>query len=173
VIGIPLRSGERTYRKFSSVIPLFEISLSAGGVWTEHVLHSFGNGTDEIWPQAGLVFDAVANLYGTTSLGGTFGWGTVFEMTPAAGGTWTEQVLHSFSGNPDGATLHARLIIDGAGNLYSTTAGGGTYYEGTVFELTPTAGGIWTEQVLHTFGPGPDGRNRWTVPVRRDVLQGL
>ena len=124
------------------------------------MLHNFNcNGTDGAYPEAGLIFDTAGNLYGTTSEGGTYGYGTVFELTPQAGGGWTEQVLHNFNGT-DGAYPYASLIFDAAGNLYGTTSGGGTYSYGTVFELTPQAGGGWTEQVLYNFnGDGTDGAN--------------
>jgi uncharacterized repeat protein (TIGR03803 family) len=47
------------------------------------VLYSFNeNGTDGEDPYAGLIFDAAGNLYGTTSEGGAYGGGTVFEFTP-------------------------------------------------------------------------------------------
>src|SRR5271167_1758353 len=135
----------------------FELT-PAGGSWTETVLHSFGNGTDGLWPQARLIFGATGNLYGTTQFGGTHGVGTVFELTPTADGGWTEQVLHNFgSSGTDGAFTQAGLIFDAAGNLYGTTFEGGSYILGTVFELTPTAGGGWTETVLHSFGNGTDG----------------
>src|SRR5271167_2273777 len=127
---------------------VFELRPTAGGDWTEEVLHSFGNGTDGYQPAGSLMFDAAGNLYGTTYGGGTYGYGTVFELTPTAGGGWTEKVLHSFGNGPDGYYPYAGLIFDAAGNLYSTTHGGGTYGYGTVFELTPTAGGSWTETVL-------------------------
>ena len=138
---------------------VFELTPAAGGTWTEKVLWSFGNGTDGTAPLAGLIFDAAGNLYGTTVSGGTYGNGTVFELTPAAGGTWTEKVLWSFGNGTDGYQPFAGLIFDAAGNLYGTTSEGGTYlYNGTVFELTPTAGGGWTEQVLHSFNyNGTDG----------------
>ena len=136
---------------------VFELKPIAGGGWTEQVLHSFdGSGTDGTYPSAGLIFDAAGNLYGTTQVGGYYGGGTVFELTPTAGGAWTENVLFSFDGT-GGAVPFAGLIFDGAGNLYGTTYEGGTYSNGTVFELTPTAGGGWTEQVLHGFGNGTDG----------------
>jgi uncharacterized repeat protein (TIGR03803 family) len=70
---------------------------------------------------------------------------------------WNEKVLHNFGNVPDGNDPSAGLIFDAAGNLYGTTVSGGTYSEGTVFELTPTGGGGWTEQVLHSFGNGTDG----------------
>ena len=138
-------------------------SPAASAVWTEKVLHSFGNGTDGVSPQAGLISDAAGNLYGTNSSGGTYTYyGTVFELTPTAGGGWTEQVLHSFDNNgTDGFYPEASLIFDAAGNLYGTTQAGGTSTCdggcGTVFELRPTVGGGWTEQVLHSFGSGGDG----------------
>ena len=136
---------------------VFELTPSGGGGWTETVLHSFQpNGTDGNYPIAGLIFDAAGNLYGTTSAGGTYGFGTVFELTPEEGGGWTETVLLNFNGT-DGSYPHAGLAFDAAGNLYGTTGYDGTYHYGTVFELTPTAGGGWTETVLHSFGNGTDG----------------
>src|ERR1039458_4539934 len=138
---------------------VFELTPTAGGTWTENVLWSFGSGTDGTSPVAGLIFDAVGNLYGTTLQGGTYGYGTVFELTPAAGGTWTEKVLYSFGSGTDGANPYAVLIFDAAGNLYGTTYFGGSSDagNGTVFEVSPSAGGVWTEHVLHRFGNGTDG----------------
>ncbi|MGA2905131.1 MAG: choice-of-anchor tandem repeat GloVer-containing protein [Candidatus Korobacteraceae bacterium] len=136
-------------------------SPATGGIWTEKVLHSFGSiNNDGAGPYAGLIFDAAGNLYGTTGYGGTYNVGTVFELTPNGSGGWTEQVLHSFGSiNNDGAGPYAGLIFDAAGNLYGTTTSGGTYSDGTVFKLTPTTGGGWTEQVLHNFnGDGYDPR---------------
>jgi uncharacterized repeat protein (TIGR03803 family) len=146
---------------YPSVGTVFELTPTAGGGWTEQVLHSF-NGADGFNPEDSLVFDAAGNLYGTTYEGGGYGYGTVFELTPTAGGGWTEQVLHSFDNNgTDGFYPEASLIFDAAGNLYGTTQAGGTSTCdggcGTVFELRPTVGGGWTEQVLHSFGSGGDG----------------
>ena len=72
-------------------------AFAAQAAAADNVLHSFKNdGADGNIPYAGLIFDAAGNLYGTTFRGGTVGVGTVFELTPAGGGTWTEKVLHSF-----------------------------------------------------------------------------
>jgi uncharacterized repeat protein (TIGR03803 family) len=148
---------------------VFELTPTAGGGWTETVLHNFGNGTDGAYPSGGLVFDAAGNLYGTTPDGGTYscfgggGCGTVFELTPTAGGGWAEQVLYSFGSGTDGTAPYGALVFDAAGDLYGTTSEGGTYSCfggggcGTVFELTPAAGGSWTEQVLHNFNGVTDG----------------
>ena len=125
---------------------------------TEQVLYTFGSAPDGSDATGSLVFDSSGNLYGTTIEGGAFGQGTVFELSPGAGGVWTEKVLYSFcpqSGCVDGSTPNGGLIFDTAGNLYGTTAGGGG--GGVAFELTPKSGGTWTETVLHSFGSGTDG----------------
>jgi uncharacterized repeat protein (TIGR03803 family) len=115
---------------------VFELTRTNGG-WREKQLHTF-NGTDGAGPRASLILDAAGNLYGTTSGGGTYGAGTVFELTPIAGGGWAERVLHNFNNDgTDGAYPYGGLIFDAAGNLYGTTLYGGTYGNGTVFEIAP------------------------------------
>jgi uncharacterized repeat protein (TIGR03803 family) len=122
----------------------------------EKVLHSFGGGTDGQQPTANVIFDEAGNLYGTTSLGGAFGVGTVFELTPTAHG-WTEKVLYDFNDiGPDAYLLYSGLVLDSAGNLYGTTADGGIYGPGTAFELTKSGHG-WALKILHNFGLGSDG----------------
>jgi uncharacterized repeat protein (TIGR03803 family) len=136
---------------------VFELTPAAGGSWTETVLHSFGHGTDGINLYAGLIFDTSGNLYGPTQNGGAYRSGTVFELTPAAGGSWTETVLYSFGGT-NGANPYGPLTFDAAGNLYGTTEYGGAYSSGTVFRLKPKVSGGWTEKVLHNFqNNGTDG----------------
>jgi uncharacterized repeat protein (TIGR03803 family) len=139
----------------------FELTPIQGGGWTERVLYNFGNGTDGDQPYAGLVFDVVGNLYGTTFSGGTYGGGTVFELSRSGRG-WAEQVPHSFGNGTDGSGPYAGLVLFGASaNLYGTTSSGGTYNSGTVFELTPTQGGSWIETMLHNFN-GADGSFPYT-----------
>ena len=94
-----------------------------------------------------MVLDTKGNLYGTTQLGGAHDEGTVFKLTP----TGKETILHSFGEGKDGTTPLAGLIFDTEGNLYGTTATGGTYNLGTVFKLTPSG----TETILHSFGENP------------------
>jgi uncharacterized repeat protein (TIGR03803 family) len=116
----------------------------------ERVLYSFTGGADGIGPAGSLVRDASGNLYGTTSQGGTYGVGTVFELT--AGGAL--KVLHSFNTDgKDGQNSWAGLVRDGSGNLFGTTLLGGIYGSGTVFEVTSSG----QEKVLHSFSGGPDG----------------
>jgi uncharacterized repeat protein (TIGR03803 family) len=123
----------------------------------ETVLYNFTGGSDGSSPEGPLVSDSSGNLYGTTLNGGNYSAGAVFELSPQAGGGWSETVLHSFAGGSDGTNPWAGVIFDAAGNLYGTTYGGGTYNFGTVFELSPQTGGGWTETVVHNFKAG-DGQ---------------
>ena len=75
----------------------------------------------------------------------------------------TLTTLYSFTGaNGDGEYPfpNGRLASDSNGALYGTTAGGGTNYNGTVYQLVPPAvkGGSWTENVLYRFAGGADGK---------------
>ena len=80
-------------------------------------------------------------------------------MLPAqAGAANKTKILHEFTGS-DGASPHAGLIFDKAGNLYGTTTytSGFGYGDGTVFKLTRNSNGSWTETVLYGFTGGVDG----------------
>ena len=134
---------------------VFELSPQTGGGWTETILHNFSTGQQ---PWAGLAIDAAGNLYGTTTQGGAFGQGIVFELSPTSGGGWTYTRLHSFGAGKDGQGPYGALVMDAAGNLYGTTMGGGAFQQGTVFELSPVSGGGWSEKILHHFNDnGQDG----------------
>jgi uncharacterized repeat protein (TIGR03803 family) len=102
------------------------------------MLHQFSNTDgDGALPQSGVLFDSLGNLYGTTTIGGTSLYGTVYQLSPSSGGGWTETVVHSFGSVGDGSEPYGGLIRDAAGNLYGTTVGGGAAAFGTVFEITP------------------------------------
>jgi uncharacterized repeat protein (TIGR03803 family) len=127
---------------------------------TETVLYNFAAGSDGAYPLAPLVRDTAGNFYGTTSSGGSYGLGTVFNLDMAG----KETVLYSFAGTPDGAYPTAGLVRDAVGNLYGTTEAGGNpgcnfrsrnVGCGTVFEVD-TSG---RETVLYTFTGGSDGGN--------------
>lgn len=152
------------------VLAVVAVSLMMRGdaaAQTESGLFSFG-GQDGFSPLSGLVFDSAGNLYGTTQLGGSgfYGYGTAFELSPAAGGGWTQTVLHNFGSGTDGWYPESALVMDSAGNLYGTTAGGGTGHSGIAFELTPMKGGGWKETVLYDFGTSTSGESPATGVVR-------
>jgi uncharacterized repeat protein (TIGR03803 family) len=150
---------------------VFEMTPGKNGSWTEKVLYNFTGGSDGSLSNSGLVRDSAGSLYSTTVAGGdphcTYGGGcgTVFKLTPDAKGKWTFTTIHMFQ-EKDGAFPGGGLIFDGDGNLYGVTNQGGAYKSGgcenlgcgTVFKLTPGAGGKWTEKVLHSFNDnGMDG----------------
>lgn len=142
---------------------LLAVSPAAAAV-TDTVLNSFiGSNGSSVF--AGLTPDTNGNLYGTTQAGG-LGSGVVYELTPAAGGGWTETVLYKFgSRTKDGATPYSGVVLDAAGSLYGTTLSGGAHNKGTLYRLKKGAGGTWTESVLHSFGAGADGAYPIATPV--------
>jgi uncharacterized repeat protein (TIGR03803 family) len=143
----------------------------------ETVLYAFTwTGGDGAIPwSAGLVRDAKGNLYGTTSLGGASGQGTVFKV----GKTGKETVLYSFTGGTDGGIPWQDLVQDAKGNLYGATIAGGDLscvagpdYSGcgTAFKLDATTG---KETVLYTFTGAGDGDGAIPTGVVRDAQGNL
>jgi uncharacterized repeat protein (TIGR03803 family) len=142
--------------------------------WSETQLYSFTGDKDGADPYLGsLVFDQAGNIYGTTFLGGAYGpcfdglnCGTIFKLTPESGGKWQESVIWDFGQKDDGEMPANGVIFDQVGNLYGTTALGGTPPEGckpgngacgTVYELMSTSSG-WTEKFLKQgFQPATEG----------------
>jgi uncharacterized repeat protein (TIGR03803 family) len=124
--------------------------------WTETVLCTFQAGDDGANPNYGdLIFDKAVNIYGATYGGDQDDDGTVYELTPSAGG-WTENVLFGFDYR-DGQFPYNGVILDNAGNLYGTTSLGGAQGYGTVFQLTPS-GPCWTQTIFYNFQvAGEDG----------------
>jgi uncharacterized repeat protein (TIGR03803 family) len=148
---------------------LFVLTLAAAQpalAQTETLLYSFGaTSTDGTNSQAALISDKEGNFYGTTSSGGAYGYGAVFELSASG----TETILYSFGAtSTDGQSPQAGLVMDTKGNLYGTTTYGGVYTQGTVFELSPsTTTGIWTETILWSFGAtATDGFMPWAALIR-------
>ena len=132
---------------------VYELSPTGNG-WTETVLYSFQNGSDGSYLIGGLIFDQAGNLYGATDNGGSGGGGTVFELTPS-GGSWTYNLLYSFTGGTQ-CGPRASLAMDGSGNLYGTTYCDGANNKGSIFKLTPSSP-YWTYTSMHDFIGGTDG----------------
>jgi uncharacterized repeat protein (TIGR03803 family) len=159
--------GTTTYGGTDGVGIVFELTPSSSGPWTETVLHNFTTGSDGGWPgHEILIFDSAGALYGTASQGADgscvawfTGCGVVFKLIPHPGGSWTYQVIHSFTGGDDGGVPVFGITFDEAGNLYSTTYQGGAFGYGNVFELIPNSHGNYSERVLHQFSGDPDGTN--------------
>jgi uncharacterized repeat protein (TIGR03803 family) len=60
---------------------VFKLS-QVGGVWTFTDLHDFAGADDGAYPGGSVILDASGNIYGVTSQGGTFGYGTAWMLTP-------------------------------------------------------------------------------------------
>ena len=125
------------------------------------VLYSFTGGVDGAEAYGGVTLDADGNLYGATVAGGTGqscegGCGVVYKLTNN-GGTWTQTVLHDFTGADDGSGPGSAPSIDRAGNLYGMTPTGGAFAAGTIYRLHPRQDGTWQFSVVHAFTSGDDG----------------
>jgi uncharacterized repeat protein (TIGR03803 family) len=125
------------------------LAVGAANAQTLASLSSF-SGTNGANPHSSLVLGTDGNFYGTTYYGGTFGYGTVFQMTP--GGTLT--VLHNFNNvTTDGAYPYGPLVQGTDGNLYGTTYVGGRLGGGSIFKITFSG----TFTLLYSFGGAGSG----------------
>jgi hypothetical protein len=161
---------------------VFELKKPAAAnlAWHFETLYSFQGGIDGAYP-SGVTLQPDGTLIGTTDQGGgrgqcadpiggnLVGCGTIYQLSPpaAAGGTWTETVLHRFAGGNDGAVpvgnplladgvLYGVTVIGGAGPC--TDPGGTPIGCGTVYSLTSTQPGKWDESVAFAFQGGTQGR---------------
>jgi uncharacterized repeat protein (TIGR03803 family) len=120
----------------------------------ETTLYTFTGGNDGGNPYAGVIVDGAGNLYGTASVAGAYGYGTIFKVA----GDGTESTLYTFQGNADGAMPLDPLIMNKSGNLYGTTYLGGVdgaHGFGVVFKLSPNG----VEKPLYQFQNRGDGWN--------------
>ena len=155
---------------------VFEIHHNSDGTWSDRSLYAFAGGPgDGAASWSTVMSDSRGHLFGTTYYGGNGtcsigqypGCGVVYELTHSSTGGWTENVLYNFQGGTDGAYPQTPLVMDNLGNLYGTTTEGGGSSVclqgttplgcGTVFELSPSSGGGWTETVLWRFQGNFDG----------------
>jgi uncharacterized repeat protein (TIGR03803 family) len=147
------RHASRLLTIFAAI--LLTVTL-AWAVSSTKLIYSFAGNGDGEYTDTELVMDSAGNLYGTSVSGGTFGSGTVFEVSSAG----IHTVLYSFTAGSDGAEPYKGVTLDAQGNLYGTAvAGGGGSCEGgcgVVYKLAKS-GSAWTQSVLHTFTGGADG----------------
>ena len=151
------------------------------GTWTHQTIYDFcaaAKCTDGALPIGDLIVDASGNLYGAANAGGAFGFGSIYEIKHARGPSPNLTVLHSFcalANCADGDQPEAGVIIDGAGNLFGTTAlGGSSHNGGTVYKIVPS-GSNSDFIVLHTFceeSPCNDGAQPYAT-VTADVAGNL
>jgi len=151
IYGTTYAGGNQDCKSDSSVGcgTAFKLKLPASTVWKETVFHRFS--ADEGNPSAGMTFDGMGYLYGTTV-------GLIFRFAPPStkSGRWREMILYTFNQEaygPEGA-----LVFDKNRNAYGTTYSGNTF-SGTVFRLKPPAreDGGWTFSILYGFSGTSDG----------------
>jgi uncharacterized repeat protein (TIGR03803 family) len=137
--------------------------------WTKNTLFAFTGGTVGGVPSGPLLIGPNGSLYGVSLGGGiqtegSFGYGTVYQLTPPGPGatTWTHQVIYNFANGADGQLPAGPLVSDGNGNLYGTSlirdpSDPPTYGSVIAFELSPPAAGqtAWTETTLATIPETP------------------
>lgn len=166
-----------TYASGCGIVFKLTPPASAGGAWTETILHTFKGGAADGAQPGRVVLDANGDIFGTTEFGGIKNCllingtpdsrcGTVFELVHGKAGGYTFKLLYSFHNTADGALPAPGLVIDAAGNLIGAATQGGNQTEpcvqfgktgcGTIFELVPQSTGVYTEKTLFTF-TGADG----------------
>jgi uncharacterized repeat protein (TIGR03803 family) len=143
----------------SVALVAFSLGVGSARSSTTEVLYSFAGEDDGEYTDTDVAIDASGNLYGTSVLGGEFGGGTVWQLSPV-GGDWVHSVLYSFTGGADGGEPYKGVTLDGAGNLYGTAVTGGSGSCeggcGVAYKLTKT-GTTWAQTVIHAFSGGEDG----------------
>jgi uncharacterized repeat protein (TIGR03803 family) len=145
---------------------IFQLAPNQNGTWAENVLHNF-NGQDGGFDPNPVVFDRRGNLYGASPCAGQdcflFVGGTVFQLTPSAGGNWAFRVIWNLEDNYHDGAYPSGLGFDGSGHLYVSNLEGGTGGDGLVFLLGQVSVLNWYEIVAHYFvggsgdGSGPTG----------------
>jgi|HubBroStandDraft_1064217.scaffolds.fasta_scaffold01629_4 uncharacterized repeat protein (TIGR03803 family) len=162
--GVSVVIGTATYT-VANVVSSSVLTLTTSAGTQTGVLYSTADGSG---PAASVTLFPNGKLYGTTFGGGALyengaingGFGTVFELTPPAGGTgaWTETLVYVFGSGKFGSGP-ASEVIAYKGNLYSNTCCGTV--GGTVFKLTPPgeAGGEWAKPPVYSFSSGEVGEN--------------
>jgi hypothetical protein len=147
---------------------VFMLKPAKTGAWPLSILWHFQGDKDGAFPYGGLIVEPNGALIGTTLAGGGLEagicggqhCGTVFRLNPpgTVRGSWTENILYSFSGAADGSGPQTTLIQDAAGALYGTASYGGDKSCGflgcgVAFSLRPATGGRlpWKETVLFSF----------------------
>jgi uncharacterized repeat protein (TIGR03803 family) len=142
----------------AAVLSVLALSLTTVTATTTDVIFSFEEDEGE-YADTDLETDGAGNIYGTTVLGGDFGGGTVFQLSPTPNG-WVHTTLYSFTGGADGGEPYKGVTLDRDGNLYGTAVTGGSGNCeggcGVVYKLTHS-GAKWTYRVIHAFTGGDDG----------------
>ena len=123
---------------------VFKLTLGKSG-YSERVIYAFTGADGNLPFGAVTVDDRTGAVYGTTYWGGAKGIGTLFKLT-RKGSTYTDTVVHSFTGKGDGFLPEGTPLLKSDGTIYGTAALGGKDCHGigcgTVFEVKPVSSGF-------------------------------
>jgi uncharacterized repeat protein (TIGR03803 family) len=143
---------------YAVVLGLGTVATPSAHTQTFSALYSFTGAADGGNPFAGVIRDSKGRLYGVAAAGGSSNNGTVWKLSSKG----KLHVAYTFAGSPDGTNPHGTGVTrDGKGNLYGTTADGGSNGDGTVWEVDASG----AETVLHSFA-GSDGAASFSGVVR-------
>jgi uncharacterized repeat protein (TIGR03803 family) len=162
LIGTTLYGGSGFTGPSTGYGTLFELPLSIGSIIPLALL---SGGSDGANPVAGLTHDALGNLYGAATAGGTANYGNVFALPV---GSTSILPIASFPGTV-GANPYSGLVKDANGNLYGTSLDGGPHGDGTVFVLPPGGSTVTT---LATFNYTNGAYPRGTLVLDKGYLIG-
>jgi len=121
-------------------------------------LYNF-DGTHGSYPIGGLVQGSDGYLYGTTTAGGSTNAGVIYKITTA--GILTVLVNFDNVHTLAGYQSYAGLVAGSDGNLYGATIWGGTFGDGTIFQMTDEGG----YTVLYNFD-APHGDGAYSTPFQ-------
>lgn len=131
---------------------VFEVARGSSNITTLAVF----DGTNGEDPMGAVTFDTSGNLFGTTSEGGAYGQGEIFEIPQ---GSSTIATVAAFNVTV-GSDPQAAVSFDSQGNLFGSTTGGGANDDGTVFEI---AKGNSTLTTLASFSGANTSNNAVTL----------
>jgi uncharacterized repeat protein (TIGR03803 family) len=125
------------------------------------VLYYFEDATGSR-PQGKVIEGSDGFLYGTTSIGGTFGAGVIYKIK-MDGTQYT--ILHHFR-NPNGNYPVTGLATDGSGTLYGTTRLGGMNGKGVIFRINEDGTGFQKLLSFHDVGASNLASNGRVAEIR-------
>jgi hypothetical protein len=150
---LPENSAVRSKRYLAAIT--LAVTLAASAVSARVVIIQVFEGSNTLFPEAGITIDRSGNIFGTSAYYGdskncTIGCGEIFETSPLGHGQWTTTALYSFQNGSDGAYPSSPLALDESGNLYGSILAGNI---SQVYRLAPQ-GGSWNFSLLSVFPRG-------------------
>jgi uncharacterized repeat protein (TIGR03803 family) len=135
---------------------VFRIGTSGGLTNIHYFSPSSGPNGNSVTQQTGA---SSLTLFGTSTYGGSSGYGAIYKLVEGTGGTFTYTIAHNFvGGTSDGKTPLGNLIYSPVLNYFlGTTGQGGASNGGTFYRITPAG----TFVVVNSLTGGPRNGPIW------------